>query len=113
KCSNLSQFENPCLFATPDCPADNQSRQLALFFIRDVVSHFIINHLYSNSATKKNLKYSLPIKNLISMKYLHIISVLILVLTISCSKDDDQTALEKLPPATQTGAQTFGCLING
>lgn len=47
------------------------------------------------------------------MKYLHIVSVLILFLTISCNKDDDQTPLEKLPPPTQIGAQTFGCLING
>lgn len=32
-----------------------------------------------------------------------------------CNKDDDKpkTELEKLPPATQTGAQTFGCLIDG
>jgi len=27
------------LLATPDCPADNQARQLALFFIRDVVKN--------------------------------------------------------------------------
>ena len=31
----------------------------------------------------------------------------------SCDKEDDLTSLEKLPPATQTGEQTFGCLING
>ncbi len=33
----------------------------------------------------------------------------------SCNNDDDKpkTELEKLPPATQTGAQTFGCLIDG
>jgi hypothetical protein len=32
-----------------------------------------------------------------------------------CNKDDDQpkTELEKLPPATQTGANTAGCLVNG
>lgn len=32
-----------------------------------------------------------------------------------CHKDDDQpkTELEKLPPATQTGANTFGCLLDG
>lgn len=32
-----------------------------------------------------------------------------------CSKDDDRqkTELEKLPPPTQIGAQTFGCLIDG
>lgn len=34
----------------------------------------------------------------------------------SCSNDDDNntlTPLEQLPPATQNGAQTFGCLVNG
>ena len=33
-----------------------------------------------------------------------------------CNKDDDdqpKTELEKLPPATQTGANTFGCLLDG
>lgn len=41
---------------------------------------------------------------------------LLLLLSLSfnsCDKDDGQTPLEKLPPATQIGAQTFGCLING
>jgi hypothetical protein len=34
----------------------------------------------------------------------------------SCDKEDNnnpKTELEKLPPATQTGAQTLGCLIDG
>ena len=34
----------------------------------------------------------------------------------SCNKDEDnnsKTELEKLPPATQTGANTAGCLVNG
>ena len=32
----------------------------------------------------------------------------------SCKKNKPQkTELEKLPPVTQTGANTFGCLING
>ena len=35
----------------------------------------------------------------------------------SCDKDNDDDKLiaeiDKLPPATQTGAQTFGCLIDG
>jgi hypothetical protein len=33
----------------------------------------------------------------------------------SCDKDDDKpkTELEKLPPATQIGAKTFGCLLDG
>lgn len=35
--------------------------------------------------------------------------------TLSCCNDDDnpQNPLDQLPPATQTGANTFGCLING
>jgi hypothetical protein len=44
--------------------------------------------------------------------------ILILLATFSlssCDKDDDKpkTELEKLPPATQTGAKTFGCLLDG
>lgn len=30
-----------------------------------------------------------------------------------CDKDDDKTPLEQLPPATTTGANTAGCLVNG
>jgi hypothetical protein len=46
-------------------------------------------------------------------------NLFLLLLTVftlcSCDKDDDKakTELDKLPPATQTGAQTFGCLIDG
>jgi hypothetical protein len=45
-------------------------------------------------------------------------NLLLLILTVftltSCDKDDDKpkTELEKLPPATQTGARTFGCLLD-
>ena len=51
-------------------------------------------------------------------------TILILVVTFplwglggfSCSKDDGPTPpenpLSKLPPETQTGANTFGCIIN-
>jgi hypothetical protein len=31
----------------------------------------------------------------------------------ACKKDSPQDELSKLPPATQTGANTFGCLVNG
>lgn len=32
---------------------------------------------------------------------------------LSCSKDDNTPAIEKLPKATQKGAGTFGCLVDG
>ena len=39
---------------------------------------------------------------------------LALLLLTQCSKcKDDVTPAEQLPPATQTGANTFGCLVNG
>jgi len=49
------------------------------------------------------------------MKILHLILFLGLALNTSCNSDDDQpqNPIDKLPPATQTGEQTFGCLING
>jgi hypothetical protein len=32
----------------------------------------------------------------------------------SCDKDDKPSnPIDQLPPATQTGAGTFGCLVNG
>lgn len=30
-----------------------------------------------------------------------------------CKKEKDKTPIEQLPPETQTGANTFGCLVNG
>jgi hypothetical protein len=40
---------------------------------------------------------------------------LALALLTQCSrcKDQDPTPEQQLPPATQTGANTFGCLVNG
>ncbi|WP_310396475.1 hypothetical protein [Hymenobacter sp.] len=40
---------------------------------------------------------------------------LALLLLTQCSKckQDDPAPLDQLPPATQTGANTFGCLVNG
>lgn len=47
----------------------------------------------------------------------NLILLLVLTFTVSCcnKNDDDQpkTELEKLPPATQIGADTFGCLLDG
>lgn len=37
------------------------------------------------------------------------------ILSLSCTHHDDKPAnpIDKLPPATQTGANTAGCLVNG
>lgn len=42
--------------------------------------------------------------------------ILILFTTFSlscCNKDEDKTPIEQLPPATTTGANTAGCLVDG
>jgi hypothetical protein len=47
------------------------------------------------------------------VKYLLLLILTVFTLT-SCDKDDKpKTELEKLPPTTQTGARTFGCLLDG
>ena len=47
----------------------------------------------------------------------NLLLLLLVTFAISCCNkgDDDQpkTELDKLPPATQTGANTAGCLVNG
>lgn len=45
-------------------------------------------------------------------KYLFLILPLLFA---NCNNDDDQPAdpIDQLPPATKTGAGTFGCLVNG
>lgn len=48
------------------------------------------------------------------MKYLIIAAIFLLLTAASCKKENTpQDELSKLPPATQTGANTFGCLVNG
>jgi len=49
------------------------------------------------------------------MKILNLILILTIALNISCNKNDDQpqNPNDLLPPVSQTGKQTFGCLING
>lgn len=45
-----------------------------------------------------------------------LILLLTIILTLfSCNKDDNksQNPIDQLPPATQTGANTAGCLVNG
>ena len=40
--------------------------------------------------------------------------LLVALLSLSqCKKNAPAPAAEQLPPATQTGANTFGCLLNG
>ena len=49
------------------------------------------------------------------MKNLLVFTTLLIIFFFSsCSKDDDkpQNPIDQLPPATQTGAGTFGCLID-
>ncbi len=36
-----------------------------------------------------------------------------ITLTLSCCNNDDDNNTETLPPATQTGAGTFACYVNG
>lgn len=47
-------------------------------------------------------------KNIISLIFLSL-----MISTTSCNNDDDNNNGETLPPATQTGANTVGCLVNG
>jgi len=47
------------------------------------------------------------------MKPILLFILLPLLLAASCKKDKLADELSKLPPATQTGANTFGCLVNG
>ncbi len=46
------------------------------------------------------------------MKIQHSILFLILFLAATCGKDDIKP-IDKLPPATTEGKNTFGCLVNG
>ena len=48
------------------------------------------------------------------MKHIHLITILLLIVTSSSNcKKNQLSELDKLPPATQTGANTLGCLVNG
>ncbi|TAE43335.1 MAG: hypothetical protein EAY66_00010 [Sphingobacteriales bacterium] len=48
-----------------------------------------------------------PLKNIL------ILLCSLLMLAASCKKEKSKNPIDDLPPATQTGANTFGCLING
>ncbi|MBC7524137.1 MAG: hypothetical protein H7239_06840 [Flavobacterium sp.] len=39
--------------------------------------------------------------------------ILFSLITTSCHRNSDESPLEQLPAATQTGAHTAGCLVNG
>ena len=43
----------------------------------------------------------------------HFILLIAVALTFSCCNNDDDNHGDTLPPATQTGANTVGCLVNG
>jgi hypothetical protein len=48
------------------------------------------------------------------MKTLKLFLICMLLISASCKNDDTlANPIDQLPPATQTGEQTFGCLING
>jgi hypothetical protein len=42
-----------------------------------------------------------------------ILYITLVVLFSCCNKDEDKAPVDLLPPATQTGANTAGCLVNG
>lgn len=69
-------------------------------------------NLNNNIAEIKNLlNYTI---NLLLMKFKNLLLFLsapILLLSLQCKKD--KSPEEQLPPETQTGAGTFGCLVNG
>jgi len=52
---------------------------------------------------------------IIRLSKIHRLFLLIvgLIIITSCDKNGDQSPIDELPPITQNGAQTFGCLING
>ncbi len=47
------------------------------------------------------------------MKIILTACLAILLTAASCKKNNNNSATDQLPPITQTGANTFGCLING
>ncbi|TXT34444.1 MAG: hypothetical protein FD136_331 [Chitinophagaceae bacterium] len=47
------------------------------------------------------------------MKSFLIIAVSFVLLSSSCRKNKPVNPIDQLPPETQTGANTFGCLVDG
>lgn len=48
-----------------------------------------------------------------NLKLIYTALIILLAGCESCEDDPQPTELEKLPPATQEGKNTFGCLVNG
>jgi hypothetical protein len=47
------------------------------------------------------------------MRSLLLAVLLLIILSSSCRKNKASNPVDQLPPATQSGAGTFGCLVNG
>lgn len=45
--------------------------------------------------------------------YFHAILLLLILTSFATCKNHKDNPVDQLPPATQTGANTFGCLVNG
>lgn len=50
---------------------------------------------------------------LLTMKQILLLSLGLLLLSAGCKKNRNKNPVDELPPATQNGANTFGCLIDG
>lgn len=48
-----------------------------------------------------------------SLKNILVLLCSLLLFSASCKKEKSKNPIDDLPPATQTGANTFGCLVNG
>jgi hypothetical protein len=46
-------------------------------------------------------------------KIIYLLFLLLIICLTSCNNDDDNNSGDTLPPETQTGANTVGCLVNG
>ncbi|MGZ5189390.1 MAG: DUF6252 family protein [Flavisolibacter sp.] len=50
---------------------------------------------------------------MLTLKQFLLIVTSLLLLTSSCRKNKSKEPVDQLPPETQTGANTFGCLVDG
>lgn len=72
--------------------------------------HFFVLH-YNVLICKLHHAENHQLKS-VNMKKLFYLLLLSFLLAASCEKNDDNP-VDKLPPATMTGENTFGCLVNG